>query len=158
MTRVLVVDDSAIVRKVLTEELGKYPDIEVVGTAADPYVARDKIVALRPDVVTLDLEMPRMDGLSFLARLMKYYPLPVVVVSSLAPENSEAAIRALALGAVEVVAKPGCTRCLTWTGDWSGPSGRLPALGPAGWAARWSHRRRRGPAWQGCELHTRYWP
>ncbi len=109
MIRVLVVDDSAIVRKALTEELGKYPDIEVVGTATDPYVARDKIVALRPDVVTLDLEMPRMDGLSFLARLMKYYPLPVVVVSSLTPENSEAAVRALELGAVEVVAKPGST-------------------------------------------------
>jgi len=105
--RVLIVDDSALIRKVLTIELSKYRDIEVVGSAVDPYVARDKIVRLRPDVVTLDLEMPRMNGLVFLAKLMKYYPLPVVVVSSLTPKNSEAAIRALELGAVEVICKPG---------------------------------------------------
>lgn len=107
MIRVLVVDDSAVVRKLLTEELEKQPDIRVVGTAVDPYVARDRILQLKPDVLTLDVEMPRMDGLSFLARLMKHYPLPVVVVSSLTPKNSEAALRALALGAVEVIAKPG---------------------------------------------------
>jgi two-component system, chemotaxis family, protein-glutamate methylesterase/glutaminase len=107
MIRVLVVDDSAIVRKVLSEELGKYPDIEVVGTAVDPYVARDKIVALKPDVLTLDVEMPRMDGLSFLEKLMRHYPLPVVIVSSLTPKHSEAAVRALALGAVDIVCKPG---------------------------------------------------
>ncbi len=107
MIRVLVVDDSAVVRKVLTEELSKHEDIEVVGSAMDPYVARDKIVALRPDVITLDLEMPRMDGLSFLAKLMKHYPMPVVVVSSLTRDNSETALMALQLGAVEVVAKPG---------------------------------------------------
>jgi two-component system chemotaxis response regulator CheB len=107
MIRVLVVDDSALVRKVLTEELSRYPDIEVVGSAVDPFVARDKIVKLHPDVITLDIEMPRMDGLSFLARLMKHYPLPVVIVSSLAPRNSDTAIQALALGAVEVIAKPG---------------------------------------------------
>lgn len=109
MIRVLVVDDSALVRKVLQAELSRYPDIEVVGTAGDPYVARDRIVELSPDVVTLDVEMPRMDGLTFLAKLMKYYPLPVVVVSSLTPENSELALRALDLGAVEVIAKPGST-------------------------------------------------
>ena len=107
MIRVLVVDDSAIVRKVLTEELSKYGDIAVIGSAVDPYVARDKIVKLRPDVVTLDVEMPRMDGLSFLAKLMKHFPLPVVIVSSLTPKNSEAALRALSLGAVEIVPKPG---------------------------------------------------
>lgn len=107
MIRVLIVDDSALVRKVLTAELSKYGDIEVVGSAVDPYVARDKIVRLRPDVITLDLEMPRMNGLAFLAKLMKYYPLPVVVVSSLTPKNSENAIRALELGAVEVICKPG---------------------------------------------------
>jgi two-component system chemotaxis response regulator CheB len=105
--RVLIVDDSALVRKVLTMELSKCQDIEVVGSAVDPYVARDKIVRLRPDVVTLDLEMPRMNGLALLAKLMKYYPLPVVVVSSLTPKNSEAAIKALELGAVEVICKPG---------------------------------------------------
>ncbi|MBC8274292.1 MAG: chemotaxis response regulator protein-glutamate methylesterase [Chloroflexi bacterium] len=107
MISVLVVDDSAVVRKILTEELSKYGDIEVIGGAIDPYAARDKIVQLKPDVITLDLEMPRMDGLSFLAKLMKYQPMPVVVVSSLTPENSETAIRALALGAVEVICKPG---------------------------------------------------
>jgi two-component system chemotaxis response regulator CheB len=105
--QVLIVDDSALVRKVLTDELSKCQDIEVVGSAVDPYVARDKIVRLRPDVITLDLEMPRMNGLTFLAKLMKYYPLPVVVVSSLTPKNSDAAIRALELGAVEVICKPG---------------------------------------------------
>lgn len=107
MIRVLIVDDSAVVRKVLAEELSKFPDIDVVGSAVDPYVARDKIVKLRPDVLTLDVEMPRMDGLSFLAKLMKHYPLPVVIVSSLTPQNSETAIRALSLGAVEVICKPG---------------------------------------------------
>ena len=107
MIRVLVVDDSALVRKVLSEELSREPDIEVVGTAIDPYVARDRIVALQPDVITLDVEMPRMDGLSFLARLMKHYPIPVVIVSSLTPENGELALRALELGAIEVVSKPG---------------------------------------------------
>jgi two-component system chemotaxis response regulator CheB len=107
--RVLVVDDSAVVRKVLTQELSKYDGVEVVGSAMDPYVARQKIVELEPDVLTLDIEMPRMDGLSFLEVLMEHYPLPVVIVSSLAPANSETAIRALQLGAVEVVAKPGGT-------------------------------------------------
>ena len=107
MIRVLVVDDSALVRKTLSEQLGKFADIVVVGTAIDPYNARDLIVNLKPDVVTLDIEMPRMDGLSFLAKLMKHYPLPVVIVSSLSPKNSEMAIRALELGAVEVIHKPG---------------------------------------------------
>ena len=109
MIRVLIVDDSAVVRKVLSEELGRYADIAVVGTAIDPYVARDRILSLQPDVLTLDVEMPRMDGLSFLARLMKHHPMPVVVVSSLTPANSEAALRALELGAVDVVPKPGST-------------------------------------------------
>ncbi len=106
MIRVLVVDDSAVVRKVLSEELSRFSDIEVVGTAIDPYMARDKIVKSQPDVLTLDLEMPRMDGLSFLAKLMKHHPLPVVIVSSLAPENSQNALKALELGAVEVIPKP----------------------------------------------------
>jgi two-component system chemotaxis response regulator CheB len=105
--RVLVVDDSALVRKILSDELSKCSDIEVVGTAVDPYVARDRIVQLRPDVITLDVEMPRMDGLSFLEKLMRHYPLPVVIVSSLTPAKSEAALRALALGAVDIVSKPG---------------------------------------------------
>lgn len=107
MIRVLIVDDSAVVRKVMTDELSRFEDIEVVGTAVDPFVARDKIVKLQPDVITLDLEMPRMDGLSFLSKLMKHYPLPVVVLSSLTPKNSENALTALDLGAVEVLCKPG---------------------------------------------------
>ena len=107
MIRVLIVDDSAVVRKVLTEELSKYSDINVVGTAVDAYVARDKIVKLKPDVITLDVEMPRMDGISFLAKLMKHYPTPVVIVSSLTPEGSQAAVTALELGAVEVISKSG---------------------------------------------------
>lgn len=105
--RVLVVDDSAIVRKVLTDVLNQQPDIEVAGTAPDAFVARDKIVALRPDVLTLDVEMPRMDGLTFLEKLMKHYPLPVIVVSSLTQNSTRAALEALNRGAVDVLAKPG---------------------------------------------------
>ena len=88
MIRVLIVDDSAVARKVLSSALSRAGDIEVVATAMDPYVARNKILKLRPDVVTLDLEMPRMDGLTFLAKLMKYHPLPVVVVSAMTPAGS----------------------------------------------------------------------
>ena len=107
MIKVLIVDDSAVVRKILSDELSRYDDIDIVGTAVDPYVARDKIVKLKPDVITLDLEMPRMDGLSFLAKLMKHYPLPVIVLSSLTPRNSETAMKALDLGAVDVLCKTG---------------------------------------------------
>jgi len=105
--RVLIVDDSAIVRKILTEALAGEPDIQVVGSAPDPYVARDKILSLRPDVVTLDIEMPRMDGLTFLKKLMHFHPLPAVVISSLAQPSCRTAVEALELGAVEVLAKPG---------------------------------------------------
>ncbi len=104
--KVLIVDDSVVVRKVLSEELSRHPNIRIVGTAVDPFAARDKIVNLSPEVLTLDLEMPRMDGLSFLAKLMKYRPMPVVVLSSLTPPNSETALKALDLGAVAVLAKP----------------------------------------------------
>jgi len=107
LIKVLIVDDSAVVRKVLTEELSKFSDINVVGTAPDAYVAREKIVKLMPDVITLDIEMPRMDGLTFLEKLMKHFPLPVVIVSSLAPKNSDNAIKAMSLGAVEIVNKTG---------------------------------------------------
>ncbi|MEM5785775.1 MAG: chemotaxis response regulator protein-glutamate methylesterase [Syntrophobacteraceae bacterium] len=105
--KVLIVDDSAIVRKIFSQELSKHRDILVVGTAPDPYVARDKIVSLKPDVITLDIEMPRMDGLSFLRKLMKYHPVPTIIVSSLTPANSEMALEAMEFGAVEVLAKPG---------------------------------------------------
>lgn len=105
--KVLIIDDSAMVRKIFSEELAKDPEIEVVGTAPDPFVGRDKIVALKPDVITLDIEMPRMDGLTFLEKLMKHFPMPVIVISSLAKEGCDVAMRALELGAVEVMAKPG---------------------------------------------------
>lgn len=105
--RVLIIDDSAVVRQKLEAELSKDPQIEVVGTAIDPFAARDKIVALKPDVLTLDIEMPRMDGITFLKKLMRHYPLPVVVVSSLTPAGSALALEAIDAGAVEVMCKPG---------------------------------------------------
>ncbi|WP_338032725.1 chemotaxis response regulator protein-glutamate methylesterase [Chromatium okenii] len=104
--RVLIVDDSALVRQMLTAMLTAAPDIEVVGVAADPYIARDQIKALNPDVVTLDVEMPRMDGLTFLRNLMRLRPLPVVMVSSLTARGAEVTLQALALGAVDFVCKP----------------------------------------------------
>lgn len=104
--RVLVVDDSAIVRKVFTEQLSKQKGIKVVGTAPDPYVARDKIIQLKPDVITLDIEMPRMDGITFLKKLMKHFPLPVIIVSSLTAKGSKIALEAISLGALEVISKP----------------------------------------------------
>lgn len=105
--RTLVVDDSALVRKLVTESLSRDPEIEVVGTAMDPYVARDKILALDPDVLTLDIEMPRMDGITFLKLIMRHRPMPVVVMSSLTAAGSGKALEALQAGAVEVIAKPG---------------------------------------------------
>ncbi len=105
--KVLVVDDSAVVRKVFSEQLPKHKGIKVIGTAPDPYVAREKIVALKPDVITLDIEMPRMDGITFLKKLMKYYPLPVIIVSSLTTKGSKLALEALSIGALEVISKPG---------------------------------------------------
>jgi two-component system, chemotaxis family, protein-glutamate methylesterase/glutaminase len=105
--KVLIVDDSAVVRKILAESLAGFQDIEVVGAAPDPFVARDKILSLKPDVLTLDIEMPRMDGLTFLKKLMHYQPMPVIIISSIAQSSSRAAMEALELGAVEVLAKPG---------------------------------------------------
>lgn len=104
--RVLVIDDSAIVRKLASEALNADPEIEVVGTATDPYIGRDKIVELQPDVVTLDIEMPRMDGITFLKILMKHKPLPVIIMSSLTQRGSAYAMEALEAGAVDVLAKP----------------------------------------------------
>ncbi len=104
--RVLVVDDSALVRKAITDSLSHDPEIQVVGTAIDPYVARDKILQLNPDVLTLDIEMPRMDGITFLKVLMKHRPIPVVILSSLTSEGSAKALEALQYGAVDVLCKP----------------------------------------------------
>ena len=105
--RVLIVDDSAIVRKILSEAISAEPDMEVVGTAPDPFVARDKVLLLKPDVLTLDIEMPRMDGLTFLKKLMHFHPMPVIIISSLAQSSCDISIEALRCGAVEVLAKPG---------------------------------------------------
>ncbi|HWQ70007.1 MAG TPA: chemotaxis response regulator protein-glutamate methylesterase [Patescibacteria group bacterium] len=104
--RVLIVDDSALMRKMLTVLLGRDSQIEVIGAAADPFFARDKIKALNPDVLTLDVEMPRMDGLTFLEKLMRAHPMPVVMVSSLTESGCETTLRALELGAVDFITKP----------------------------------------------------
>lgn len=104
--KVFILDDSAVVRQLLTERLGLYRNIEVVGSAIDPYVARNKLAHLAVDVLILDIEMPRMDGLTFLKYLMKYRPIPTIVLSSLTSSRNAAAIKALELGAVEVLHKP----------------------------------------------------
>ncbi len=104
--KVLVVDDSALARKLLSAMLSRSPEIEVVGTASDPYAAREKIKRLNPDVITLDVEMPRMDGLTFLENLMRLRPMPVVMVSSLTQRGADVTLRSLELGAVDFVAKP----------------------------------------------------
>ena len=105
--KVLIVDDSAIIRKILSQQLNQHRGIEVIATAPDPYIARDKIVALEPDVLTLDVEMPRMDGITFLRKLLKHHPMPVIILSSLTPKGGKMALEALAAGAVEVISKPG---------------------------------------------------
>lgn len=104
--RVLIVDDSATFRMLLSKVLSADPDIEVVGFAPDPFVAREKIVELQPDVITLDIEMPKMDGVTFLGKLMSHYPVRAVVISSLSVQGSEAALRALEAGAIDVMPKP----------------------------------------------------
>lgn len=104
--RVLVVDDSALVREILSTGLAKDPEIDVVGTAANPIIARDKIVALHPDVLTLDVEMPKMDGVEFLRRLMPQHPMPVVMVSALTQKGAMITMEALEAGAVDFVTKP----------------------------------------------------
>ena len=104
--RVLIVDDSAVVRRTLSEVLSSDPAIEVIGTAADPFVAADRINEQLPDVITLDIEMPRMDGLTFLQKIMSQHPIPVVICSSLAEEGAQSTLKALEYGAVDIIAKP----------------------------------------------------
>jgi two-component system chemotaxis response regulator CheB len=104
--RVLIVDDSALVRRVLVNILSRHPLLDVVGTATDPYDARERIKELDPDVLTLDVEMPRMDGLTFLGKLMKAHPMPAVMLSSLTAKGTSTALDALDLGAVDVIGKP----------------------------------------------------
>jgi two-component system chemotaxis response regulator CheB len=104
--KVLIVDDSSLMRQLLTQIISSDPDLEVIGTAGDPFIAREKIKALHPDVLTLDIEMPRMDGLTFLEKLMRGHPMPVVMISSLTERGAETTLRALSLGAVDYIAKP----------------------------------------------------
>ena len=104
--KVLIVDDSAVMRKMLTEALSGAKDIEVVGTALDPYIAANKIKKLSPDVLTLDIEMPRMDGLTFLKKIMIAQPMPVIMVSGLTDKGAEQTIKALQYGAVDFILKP----------------------------------------------------
>jgi two-component system chemotaxis response regulator CheB len=104
--RVLIVDDSAVVRQSLSDVLSADPQIEVIGTASDPFVAAERISQQIPDVITLDIEMPRMDGLTFLQQIMTQHPIPVVICSSLAEEGAQSTLRALELGAVDIIAKP----------------------------------------------------
>lgn len=104
--KVLIVDDSSVVRNVLSRELSKDPAITVVGTAQDPLIASEKIEQLNPDVLTLDMELPRMDGLTFLRGLMRHHPLPVIIVSAFTPKGSKLAMDALEIGAVEIIQKP----------------------------------------------------
>jgi len=105
-TRVLIIDDSALIRSLLTEIVSRQPDMEVVGAAPDPIVAREMIRATNPDVLTLDIEMPRMDGLDFLEKLMRLRPTPVIMVSTLTEKGADVTLRALELGAIDFVAKP----------------------------------------------------
>ena len=104
--KVLIVDDSALIRAILTEIINQTDDLQVIGVARDPIVAREKIRELKPDVITLDIEMPNMDGLEFLEKLMRLHPLPVLMVSTLTEKGSTAALRALELGAIDFIAKP----------------------------------------------------
>ncbi len=104
--RVLIVDDSAVVRQTLSEVLSSDPEIEVIGTAGDPFVAADRIAEQLPDVITLDIEMPRMDGLTFLKKIMSQHPIPVVICSSLADDHAQSTLKALEFGAVDIITKP----------------------------------------------------
>ncbi len=105
-TKVLVIDDSALIRSLLTEMINQQKDLEVVGAAPDPLIAREMIKQLNPDVLTLDVEMPKMDGLDFLEKLMRLRPMPVLMVSTLTERGSEITLRALELGATDFVTKP----------------------------------------------------
>jgi two-component system, chemotaxis family, protein-glutamate methylesterase/glutaminase len=137
MVRVLIIDDSAVVRKILSTVLSQDPEINVVGAAPDPFVARDMIVQHKPDVLLLDVEMPRMDGITFLRKVMEFKPMPVLIVSSLTTAGSKLALEALAAGAVEVIAKPSAAYSL---GDIA------PDLIAKTKAAKFAHVRKMQPA------------
>ena len=123
--RVVVVDDSALMRKLLTSILSEDPDIEVVGSAPDPYVAREQIKTLNPDVVTLDVEMPHMNGIDFLRKIMELRPTPVVMISTLTQAGAETTLEALEIGAVDFVAKPADAGAIVTSAPNSFPRSRL---------------------------------
>src|ERR1700722_8569742 len=112
--RVLIVDDSAVMRQLLTSLLEADPEIIVVGAAADPYLARDRIKALNPDVITLDIEMPHMDGLTFLRKIMALRPMPVVMISTLTQHGAETTLEALEIGAIDFIATRRMNRPSGW--------------------------------------------
>ena len=142
--RVLIIDDSAIVRKILSETLMGESDIEIVGTAADAYIGKEKMSSLKPDVVTLDIEMPGMDGLTFLKQMMHRNPVPTIIISSLGKASCAATLEALRCGAVDVIAKP--------AGPYSvGDLGR-------GSLHEFAEPRARTPAWPPATRHTRIVP
>jgi two-component system chemotaxis response regulator CheB len=158
--KVLVVDDSAVVRKMISDVLSKDPLIEVVGTAVDPYMAREKILELNPDVLTLDIEMPRMDGLTFLKILQQHRPIPVIIISSVTQAGSAAAMEALESGAVEVLAKPTSAYSIGQLGEQlarhvkaaAGARLRRPAAAPAAPAAPQPVLQRRVSGWNPRQL------
>ncbi len=140
--QVLIVDDSALVRQTLTDVLSSDPDIEVIGTAADPFVAAERIAEQLPDVITLDIEMPRMDGLTFLQKIMAQHPIPVVICSSLAEEGAQSTLKALEYGAVDIITKPrlGSKQFLRGIAGHALPGGESGGHGPHA-AAFQSNRR-----------------
>lgn len=138
--RVLVVDDSVVVRTLLTAALRRYPGIEVVGSAADAFAARDLILQLEPDVMTLDIEMPDMDGLTFLSKVMEHRPMPVIIVSALAEQRSSLGVKALQLGAIDIIPKPGVAGSMAAVAD--AIAQRVSALRSRPFSAPNSHRSR----------------
>ena len=134
--RVLIVEDSPVMQRLLAELIGRTPDLQVVGLAANPYEARELIKAVRPDVLTLDVEMPRMDGLTFLERVMRLHPMPVVMVSSMTERDAGVSLHALELGAVDVIAKPRATDIQGVTEFASGIAEKLRAAARVDVAAR----------------------
>jgi two-component system chemotaxis response regulator CheB len=135
-TRVLIVEDSPVMQRLLAELIGRAPDLQVVGIAANPYEARELIKAVRPDVLTLDVEMPRMDGLTFLERVMRLHPMPVVMVSSMTERDAGVSLHALELGAVDVIAKPRATDAQGLADFSSGIADKLRAAARVDVAAR----------------------
>jgi two-component system chemotaxis response regulator CheB len=133
--RVVVVDDSALVRSLLAEIINRQADMQCVGSAADPYAAREVIRELNPDVITLDIEMPRMDGLEFLSRLMRLRPMPVVMVSTLTERGAEATFRALELGAVTLLREVHKVPVIVDPSHAAGRKDLIPRLGLAALAA-----------------------